>query len=84
MKSNLVPLIIFCLIIFICGLVCLIWPKNIQQYYTKIYNNSSRIAKLNPFSKWMEKLSYILYLRFIGVFLLIICVLLIYAATRLK
>lgn len=31
-----------------------------------MYNNSSSISKLNPFSKWMEKSSYVLYLRFMG------------------
>lgn len=37
------------------GIVCLVWPYRIQEYYLK----SPHVAKFNPFFDWMKTPSYI-------------------------
>ena len=66
MKENLVPLVsgIICLAI---GIVCLFWPKKIQQFSLELYARHEWAARLNPFLDWMKTSSYVWTLRTMGV-----------------
>ncbi len=55
------------MIFFIVGLICIFFPKKIQDYAIRVYENGKGLAKFNPFINYIRKPSYLISLRIIGV-----------------
>ena len=65
--TNTWPALATGMIFFVVGLLCLFFPKKIQDYAIRIYENGMGLAKFNPFINWIRKPSYLISLRVIGV-----------------
>jgi hypothetical protein len=71
MKENLIALVTG-LIFFIVGIVCIGWPKWIQQKSLDYYIHDKTAEKLNPFMGWMKTSSYVFSLRLIGLVCIVV------------
>jgi len=69
--KNFTP-ILGAVIFFLMGVLCLFWPEKVQGIALRIY--SSFLGKINPFLPWMKTQSYIMTLRIMGVFFLVIAI----------
>jgi hypothetical protein len=62
---------VFCFSSLTVGLIALVWPEKMQRYAlkrgTKFY-----FFWPNPFLEWMKTSGYIVYLRFMGIFFLLV------------
>lgn len=79
--TNTWPVLTTGIIFFIVGLFCLFFPKKIQDYAIRIYENGKGLAKFNPFINWIRKPSYLISLRIIGILSIMIFGLSIYLLT---
>jgi hypothetical protein len=50
------------LIPFVSGTICLFFPYAVQRYVIK----DTKLGKFNPFLPWMKSISYIVFLRLMG------------------
>ena len=64
MEENFIPLLTG-IIFLVIGIICLCWPKKIQEHGLKWSNQG--LGRFNPFLGWMKTPAYILTLRIIGV-----------------
>lgn len=55
-----------CFSLLSIGVLCLVWPKRVQEYAFK--HCSKYYFWPNPFLGWMKTPEYVLYLRFMGAF----------------
>jgi sterol desaturase/sphingolipid hydroxylase (fatty acid hydroxylase superfamily) len=60
------------------GGFCLFRPNAVQDYVLRT-QSSSPAWKINPFRNWMQRPSYVTFLRFMGVFMLLFACLLAFA-----
>ena len=70
MKENLIALgaaVVFLTV----GVVCLLWPHEVQRLILQFYAQHGSVRRFNPFLSWMETSSYIIALRLIGTIALI-------------
>lgn len=49
----------------VVGLLCLIWPRRVRDYWLRFYSVGSR-SRWNPFLPWMRTPAYIVSLRIGG------------------
>lgn len=54
----------FCMFAFGVGLICLLWPKKMQEYALR--HSTKFYFWQNPFLGWMKTRSYLVYLRVMG------------------
>jgi hypothetical protein len=78
MKENWIPALATAIIFLAVGIVCLFWPKKIQQFGLDYYARHRGAAKFIPFLDWMSTESYLLSLRIIGLAGIAVCVLFVY------
>lgn len=64
------------LLVAALGVACVLRPAAIQDYVIRTQSNT-RLWQINPFSGWMQRPSYRVYLRFMGIFMLLFAALLI-------
>jgi hypothetical protein len=62
--------VVVALAVAACGGFCLVRPIVVQSYVLGIQSNSWA-WKVNPFRHWMQRPSYITFLRFMGLFILL-------------
>jgi hypothetical protein len=75
--TDIIILLVVGSIFLTSGIICLIWPKRVQQAGLNSYRKNKVAARLNPFLEWMKDSSYILYLRIIGVIAVLVAFLVI-------
>jgi hypothetical protein len=73
--NRLLP-IVGALGVAVVGICLLLYPAKIQEYVFRC-ESYGWAWRINPFKEWMKGPSYLTYLRFMGVFLLLFAALLI-------
>ena len=68
---------VIALLLFVVGIVCLIWPRRIQEYVLSMYQGAGGLRRYNPFLGWMRTEAYIISLRVVGILAIVSVVLIV-------
>ena len=67
---RIVITVVVCFFTLTVGLIALVWPEKMQKYALK--RSTKFYFWPNPFLGWMKTSGYIVYLRFMGLFFLLV------------
>ncbi|MGE0407556.1 MAG: hypothetical protein AB7O65_14775 [Candidatus Korobacteraceae bacterium] len=55
-------------LLIIAGMVCVVWPKEIQNFANELNEQYRFVGRWNPFRSWTQTPQYVLMLRILGLF----------------